>query len=317
MGMITILGGSGFIGTNLCQLLANRQMPFEIIDLVPSAKFPDKTKIADIRDKESLLNTITGQVVVNLAAVHTDDVSDPNKYYETNVFGSKNLAEVCATKGIEKIIFTSSVAVYGFAKLGTGETGAINPFNAYGKSKYQAEEELEQWHAQNPKQRSLLVVRPTVVFGEGNRGNVYNLIKQISSGRFVMVGDGKNQKSMAYVHNIAAFLLTCVTTKTTYGVFNYVDTPDYNMNTLVTDVRKTMLGKNDVGPRLPKWAGLALGWVADIVTKITGKKLPLSRIRVQKFTASTSFSTSKNELDGFETPYTLQEGLERTLSSLK
>ena len=317
MGMITIIGGSGFIGTNLCQLLASRQMPFEIIDLVPSPQFPDKTKIADIRDKESLLNTITGQIVVNLAAVHTDDVSDTDAYYQTNVFGAKNLIEVCATMGIGKIIFTSSVAVYGFAELGTDEAGAINPFNAYGKSKYQAEEALEHWHAENPDERSLLVVRPTVVFGEGNRGNVYNLIKQISSGRFIMVGDGKNRKSMAYVQNIAAFLLTCVTTKTTHGVFNYVDTPDYDMNTLVADVRKNMLGKDHVGPRLPKWAGLILGWVADVVSKITGKKLPISRIRVQKFTSSTSFATSKHELDGFEVPYTLRDGLERTLTALK
>lgn len=317
MGIVTILGGSGFIGTNLCLLLANRQIPFEIIDLVPSIQFPDKTKIADIRDKDSLLNTITGQTVINLAAVHTDDISDPNAYYETNVFGTKNLAEVCVAKGISKIIFTSSVAVYGFAKLGTDETGAIAPFNAYGKSKYQAEEELEHWHREYPKQRALLVVRPTVVFGEGNRGNVYSLIKQISSGRFIMVGEGKNQKSMAYVQNIAAFLLTCVTTKTTYGVFNYVDTPDYDMNTLVTDVRKTMLGKDNVGPRLPKWVGLILGWVADVVSKITGKKLPISKIRVQKFTSSTSFSTAKHDLDGFEAPYTLQEGLKRTLLARK
>ncbi len=317
MSMITIVGGSGFIGTNLCQLLADRQMPFEIVDLVPSPLFPDKTKIADIRDKANLLNIISGQIVVNLAAVHTDDVSDTNAYYETNVLGAKNLAEVCASKGIGKIIFTSSVAVYGFAKLGTDETGAINPFNAYGKSKYQAEQELEQWHAQDPNERALLVVRPTVVFGEGNRGNVYNLIKQISSGRFIMIGDGNNQKSMAYVQNIAAFLLTCVTTKTTHGVFNYVDTPDYNMNALVADVRKTMLGKEGVGPRLPKWVGLALGWVADLVVKITGKKLPISKIRVQKFTSSTSFASSKHELDGFEAPHSLQHGLERTLAALK
>lgn len=317
MEMITILGGSGFIGTNLCHLLASRQMPFEIIDLVPSPQFPDKTKIADIRDKQSLQNTITGQIVVNLAAVHTDDISNPDAYFQTNVFGAKNLAEVCADKGIGKIIFTSSVAVYGFADLGTDETGAINPFNTYGKSKYQAEQELEKWRADNPDERSLLVVRPTVVFGEGNRGNVYNLIKQISSGRFMMVGDGKNQKSMAYVQNIAAFLLTCVTTKTTHGVFNYVDTPDYDMNTLVSDVRTTMLGKNGVGPRLPKWAGMMLGWVADVIVKLTGKNLPISRIRVQKFTSSTSFASAKNELDGFEAPYTLHDGLERTLTALK
>ena len=317
MQKITLLGGSGFIGTNLCRLLSDRQIPFEIIDLVPSPQFPDKTKIADIRDKASLLDTIDGQVVVNLAAVHSDDVTDANAYFETNVLGAKNLAEVCVEKGIGKIIFTSSVAVYGFAKLGTDETGQINPFNAYGRSKYQAEEAFEKWRADNPDEHSLLVVRPTVVFGEGNRGNVYNLIRQITSGRFIMVGDGKNLKSMAYVQNIAAFLFTCITTKTPYGVYNYVDTPDYNMNALVADIRKTMLGKTGVGPRLPKWAGMVLGWVADVVAKITGRKLPISKIRVKKFTSSTSFATSKNTLDGFEAPYTLQEGLGRTLSSLK
>lgn len=317
MDKITLIGGSGFIGTNLCHLLADRQIPFEIIDLVPSLQFPGKTKIADIRDKKSLMDTISGQIVVNLAAVHTDDVSDLSAYFDTNVTGTKNLTEVCNDMGINKIIFTSSVAVYGFAKLGTDETGAINPFNAYGKSKYQAEEALEEWRAVEPNDRSLLVVRPTVVFGEGNRGNVYNLIRQISSGRFLMVGDGKNQKSMAYVQNIAAFLLTCISTKTTYGVFNYVDTPDYDMNALVTDVRKTMLGKTGVGPRLPKWAGLVLGWVADLVAKVTGRKLPISRIRVKKFTSSTSFASSKGDLDGFVAPYSLEDGLSRTLTSLK
>ena len=55
--------------------------------------------------------------------------------------------------------------------------------------------------------RSLVVVRPTVVFGEGNRGNVYQLIHQIISGRFVMVGSGKNRKSIAYVGNLSAFLV--------------------------------------------------------------------------------------------------------------
>lgn len=314
MHKVTLLGGSGFIGTCLCHLLADRQIPFEIIDLVKSEQFPDKTKIADIRDQESLMNSIEGQVVVNLAAVHTDD-ADPRAYFETNVLGAKNLAQVCAEKGIQKIIFTSSVAVYGFAKMGTDETGAINPFNEYGKSKYQAEEAFEEWYAKNPDDRSLLVVRPTVVFGEGNRGNVYNLIKQISSGRFVMVGNGKNQKSMAYVQNIAAFLLTCINTETAHGIYNYVDTPDYDMNSLVVDVRKAMLGKDTIGLRLPKWAGLVLGWIADVVAKITRRTLPISRIRVKKFTSSTSFATSKGDLDGFEAPYSLQEGLARTLKS--
>lgn len=317
MQKITVLGGAGFIGTNLCYLLAESQIPFEIIDLLPSQKFPEETKIADIRDKESLRNMIDGQVVVNLAAIHTDDVADVSEYYETNVIGAQNLAEICNDKGINKIIFTSSVAVYGFTKFRTDETGLINPITAYGKSKYQAEEKLQAWRTGSPTERALLIVRPTVIFGEGNRGNVYNLIKQISSGRFVMVGDGKNQKSMAYVQNIAAFLLTCVTTKTSHGIYNYVDTPDYTMNSLVTDVRKTMLGKDGVGLRLPKWAGMVLGWLADLVAKAIGRKLPISKIRVKKFTSSTSFASAKGTLNGFVAPYTLQEGLSRTLISLK
>ena len=62
------------------------------------------------------------------------------------------------------------------------------------------------WQSEDPENRTLIIVRPTVIFGEGNRGNVYNLLNQVASRRFVMFGNGKNIKSMAYVENIAAFL---------------------------------------------------------------------------------------------------------------
>ena len=54
-------------------------------------------------------------------------------------------SQVCEEKGIEKIIFTSSVAVYGFSKPQTDESGEINPFNDYGKSKFQAEQQYRDW----------------------------------------------------------------------------------------------------------------------------------------------------------------------------
>jgi GlcNAc-P-P-Und epimerase len=47
----------------------------------------------------------------------------------------------------------------------------------------------------DPRSRNLIIVRPTVIFGEANHGNVYNLLKQIASGKFIMFGDGKNRKS--------------------------------------------------------------------------------------------------------------------------
>ena len=310
---ITVIGGSGFVGTNLCRQLALKQQDFEIIDLKMSNQFPEKCKIADVRDAEALRKTITGEVVVNLAAVHRDDVRDKSEYQRTNVDGAENVALVCEEKGINKIVFTSTVAVYGFAEPGTDESGAINPFNEYGRTKFEAEEKLRTWHAKGDN--ALIIVRPTVIFGEGNRGNVFNLLNQIASGKFLMVGKGENKKSMAYIGNIVAFLEKSIETKQKYGLYNYVDTPDMTMNELVAQVRAKLKGKTGVGPRLPYWLGIIIGYTADIVAKISGRNLPVSSIRVKKFASSTEFESSKACLENFQAPFTLSHGVERTLQS--
>ncbi|MDA9052930.1 NAD(P)-dependent oxidoreductase [Planktomarina temperata] len=310
---ITIIGGSGFVGTNLCRQLHLKQQDFEIIDLKMSHQFPEKCKIGDVRDIDALRQTITGDVIVNLAAVHRDDVRDKSEYQRTNVNGAENIASVCEEKGIDKIVFTSSVAVYGFAEPGTDEGGAINPFNEYGRTKFEAEETLRNWQLQG--NNSLIIVRPTVIFGEGNRGNVFNLLNQIASGKFLMIGKGTNKKSMAYIDNIVAFLETSIATEQKYGLFNYIDTPDLTMNELISQVRAKVRGKSGVGPRLPYWLGLILGYTADLVAKLSGRNLPVSSIRVKKFASSTEFKSAKNNLDEFEAPFQLQNGIERTLQS--
>ncbi|WP_459444658.1 NAD-dependent epimerase/dehydratase family protein [Alphaproteobacteria bacterium US3C007] len=310
---ITVIGGSGFVGTNLCRQLALKQQDFEIIDLKMSNQFPEKCKIGDVRDVEALRKTITGDVVVNLAAVHRDDVRDKSAYFRTNVDGAENVAIVCKEKGINKIVFTSTVAVYGFTEPGTDENGAINPYNEYGRTKFQAEEKFRQWSARG--NNSLIIVRPTVIFGEGNRGNVFNLLNQIASGKFLMVGKGENRKSMAYIGNIVAFLETCIATDQKYGVYNYVDTPDLTMHELVSQVRATLTGKPGVGPQLPYWLGLILGYTADLVAMLSRKHLPVSAIRVKKFTSSTEFKSAKASLENFQAPFSLSQGLECTLQS--
>ena len=190
---ISILGGSGFIGSNLSASLSGSQMSFAIFDLHKSISFPDVSEIVDVRNISDVRNKLDGTVVVNLAAVHRDDISDPDEYYSTNVEGARVLCEVCDEKGINKIVFTSSVAVYGFAPPGTGEEGSIDPFNEYGRTKALAEDVYRRWRDKDPKNRSLIIVRPTVVFGEGNRGNVYNLFNQINSGAFAMIVMEKTQ----------------------------------------------------------------------------------------------------------------------------
>ena len=51
---VTVIGGAGFIGTNLCQKLSDKKIPFEIIDIQISHRFPDKCKFGDVRDFTSL-----------------------------------------------------------------------------------------------------------------------------------------------------------------------------------------------------------------------------------------------------------------------
>ena len=312
---ITVVGGAGFIGTRFCELLQTKGIDFRIVDLKPSNRFPDKSQVADIRDRDALRAAVTGDTIVNLAAVHRDDVRDKDLYYSTNVDGTRALCEIADEKGITRIVFTSTVAVYGFAEPGTDESGAMAPFNDYGRSKQQAEDVLNAWYAQDPDTRTLAVLRPTVVFGEGNRGNVYNLLNQIAGGRFVMVGNGENRKSMAYVGNIVAYLLYAATTARGHSVVNYVDTPDMTMNALVSHARETLEGKPRIGLRLPFAVGLALGYVADGVAALTGRTLPFSSIRVRKFCANTSFASAAHDQPGFVAPFTLADGLARTLRS--
>ncbi len=74
---------------------------------------------------------------------------------------------------IKRIIFISSVAIYGINKKNPDETFGADPFNHYGKSKWQAEQFLREWYETHPDW-DINIIRPAVIFGERNRGNVYN-----------------------------------------------------------------------------------------------------------------------------------------------
>lgn len=315
MTCVAVIGGAGFIGTRLCQTLEKSGVVFRIVDKRISETFPSNTVLADVTEIESLHEALRGcDAIINLAAEHRDDVRPRSLYDEVNVQGAQNVCDAAHALGIRNILFTSSVAVYGFAPADTGEDGIISPFNDYGRTKAEAEVVYRGWQCAAPEQRALVIVRPTVVFGERNRGNVYNLLKQIASGVFVMVGDGTNRKSMAYVGNVAAFLQHMLNTPPGLHVCNYVDKPDFNMNSLVALARKTLKKSDRWLPRLPYALGYTAGGAFDALAFITKRTFPVSRIRVRKFCATTQFSSAANTY-GFQPPYSLQEGLERTLKS--
>ena len=312
MTNITLIGGSGFVGTRLIELLKD-EYQIRNIDKRESHFHNDITVTGDVRDQTSVSRHLAGaDLVVLLAAEHRDDVSPVSLYYDVNVGGMRNVLEAMETNGVKRIVFTSSVAVYGLNKKSPDENHPADPFNHYGNSKWQAEQVLRQWYETHPDW-NINILRPTVIFGERNRGNVYNLLKQISGGKFLMVGKGKNKKSMAYVGNIVSFIRFLIEQKPTgYNVYNYVDKPDFDMNELVSHVGN-VLGKPIPSTHLPYWLGMCGGYGFDLLARLTGKKLSVSSVRVKKFCATTRFDAAKAHASGFKAPYTLEEGLERTL----
>lgn len=310
--MITIIGGSGFIGSRLCNILFKNKVDFQIVDKHPSMSFSNHTVVADVRSYERLLAAIQGDLIINLAAEHRDDVSPKSLYDDVNVEGARNVCKVAEEKGINKIVFTSSVAVYGFAPIGTDESGDINYFNDYGRTKYEAELVYKNWHAKDPDNRSLVIIRPTVVFGEKNRGNVFNLLNQIASGKFIMIGSGLNRKSMAYVENVASFLEYTLSFRPGIHLYNYVDKPDFDMNTLVINVNRALGKSPKVGLRIPFFLGYGASKIFDLAALITKKKFSISSIRVKKFCSDTAFGTNL-EKTGFVRPVSLEKGLENTI----
>ena len=312
---ITLIGASGFVGTRLMNLLDESGSDYQLknIDLLPSHFFNQYSIIGDVRDGNQMDKELAGaDVVVLLAAQHRDDVTPTSLYYDTNVGGMQNTLHAMEKNGVKRLVFFSSVAVYGLNKKNPNEDHEKDPFNHYGKSKWQAEQVLQEWYKTH-SDWNINIVRPTVIFGERNRGNVYNLLEQIAGGRFLMVGSGNNKKSMAYVGNVVAFVKFLIDNKTSgYNVYNYIDKPDFTTNELVQLVEK-VLDKHLPGIHFPYWMGMAGGYMFDALAFVTRKKLAISSVRVKKFCSTTEFDSSKMLASGFKAPYTLAEGLSRTL----
>jgi len=309
---ISIIGGAGFVGSRLANLFDHSVLNYLICDI----NTKDRTNniiYLDVEDEKSLKELKGTSTIINLAAVHRDDVRPISRYDDVNVQGAINICNAARALSIRKIIFTSSVAIYGFAPIDTDEFGIPDYFNDYGRTKYLAEVVYKQWQSEDPSNRTLVIVRPTVIFGEGNRGNVYNLFNQIASRRFVMFGNGKNRKSMAYVENVVAFIEHSLSFGPGVHTYNYIDKPDFDMNTLIKKIRKILFNKNNVGLRLPGFLGISIGYFADLVAKVISRPLPVSSIRVKKFMSTSQFASSVSKTE-FIPPISLEEGLARTLT---
>lgn len=307
---VFVVGGSGFIGTRLVEKLLANDYEVTIYDIAPSTRYSDHCIIGNVCDESALVRSMRHHdVVINLAAEHKDDITPKSLYYDTNVSGMANILSAAEINGINRIVFTSSVAVYPLDTINPTENTKPEPFNDYGKSKVQAEKLIEKWATK--QQNTYLIVRPAVVIGEGNLGNVNNLIKQINSGVFIMVGNGLNKKSMCYVGNLVEFLCQRIQFNKN-ELLNFADKPDLSSLQIVETIKSILGLSNPVIDhiKVPYMLAILVATVLDGISKLLPVNLPVSRIRIRKFVADTVINVQRLQNTGFVPPTSLKLGLE-------
>ncbi len=310
---ILVIGSSGFIGSHLTTLLASQGHDVIGFDLTePVGEFGLCRFVqGDVRAKEDLrLAVRDADTVVNLSAVHFDFGHTDDEYFATNETGMCNLLEVMAEAGIRRLLFTSSIAVYGDHEDKANEETPPAPSSPYGASKWAAEKRIRDWIKDDPT-RCVTIIRPCAVYGERNISNMMNLIRQIYSGFFVLFGSGANVKATAYVGNLVdAISLQLDQLEPGLKLYNYADKPDLTVREIVGIIRRE-LGRRSSPITLPLWLGVLAALPFEAVSRLTGKNFPVSIARVKKLSRPTQVEAQKIRDAGFRQRVDSAEGLSR------
>lgn len=316
---VLITGNAGFIGGYLTRKLISLGHNVRGLDINPDnpqSKICESI-VGDVCDKEMVMQAMKGiDLVFNLAAKHHDFGISEKEYFDVNEGGTRNLAECAAQFNVKKFVFYSSVAIYGTQTTPPTEETVPNLPSPYGRSKLAGEKVLENWAKEDPK-REALVIRPVVVFGPENYANMYSLIRQIMEKKFIFIGKGDNIKSIAYIENLieaTIFLLNRLKSGIEY--FNYVDEPQMTIKQVVDTISRYG-GVKLPNIHLPLSLAMALTFPFDILEKITGRLYRITAKRIKKFNTETHFKADRIREIGFKQPFTLDEGLRRTLEWYK
>jgi GlcNAc-P-P-Und epimerase len=221
MKVAVIFGGTGFIGLHFTRYLLDSADfgRIVLVDLKPPHQHLASTFVeselatgrvvyvnADVRHAlHTAVQLEPGQtvgLVANFAAVHREPGHLPLEYFETNILGARNVCAYAESVGCDDIIFTSSISPYGPSESARDETSMTTPETPYGSSKLAAELIHEAWRNKDSQSRRLLTVRPGVVFGPGEGGNVSRLVKALARGFFVYAGNQDTRKSGIYVKEL-------------------------------------------------------------------------------------------------------------------
>ncbi|WP_223560013.1 NAD-dependent epimerase/dehydratase family protein [Chryseobacterium lathyri] len=294
---IIITGVSGFIGENLSNYLVG-------CEYNPSR--------LSLRSNWKLANT--SDAIIHLAgkAHDTENTSSDEEYFEVNTELTKKIFDEFLDSEISDFIYFSSVKATADTVEGILDEDHIsNPQTPYGKSKLLAEQYLLSKDLHEGQR--LFIIRPCMVHGPGNKGNLNLLYKVVEKGIPWPLAAFENERSFLSIDNLNFLILQILKDKNIQsGIYNFADDESISTNDLIEIIGKASGRKSKLW-RLPSGMITAAAKLGDIL------KLPLNSERLKKLTESYQVSNEKikNALRIKKLPVSAEEGLFKTIKSFK
>ena len=244
-----VTGANGFIGQSLSLelILQGHLVRATLRNVISQPKDFTQVVVGSI-DGETDWSIALRDVdtVIHLAArvhVMNDASTDPlAEFRKVNVEGTLNLAGQAAKAGVKRFIFISSIKVNGehtdLCKPFT-EADAANPEDAYGLSKYEAEQGLLLIAQQTGME--VVIIRPPLIYGPGVKANFKSMLHFVKRGIPLPFGIINNKRSFVYLGNLISFIIRCIDhPEAANQVFLVSDGHDLSMTQLLTECAKAL-----------------------------------------------------------------------------
>ncbi len=288
---LLVTGANGLVGRALCSVLVDRGLAVRAATRSVQPDMPgfEVVSLGNIHARTDWQAALSGiSIVVHLAArVHVmhDAAADPlAEFRRVNVHGTLNLARQAAAAGVRRLLFVSSIKVNGEQTLPGQpftEDRTPNPQDAYGQSKYEAEQGLRQIAAQTGLE--VVIIRSPLVYGPGVKANFAALMRAVRRGWPLPLGRVQNRRSLVALDNLVDFIITCTThPKAANQTFLVSDDQDVSTAELVRAMAQAMQQPARLLP-VPVWllqmAGRALGKTGAVQRLCGNLQLDISKAR--------------------------------------
>jgi len=315
---ILITGANGFIGSHLMDHFSKFEK-YKVFGLVrkTSNLFRFKGKNYDLRYgtiNENLKNILRKINIVVHTAGKASDWGSYQEFYKTNVSGTINLINQSIEANVKQFIHYSSTVVYGFnGNSNTTEDKPFAPFNNnYCKRKTIAEIELSKY-----KDRiEIIIIRPSNVFGPGDRSFTLPLLKTLEKGLIGFIKGGRPITSPCYVKNLAKATELAASTKS--GIGESFNISDGNDIPWIEFLKLTAHNLNITPPKLyvPSIPLAVIAKTVSSLYNLIGSKKPpfLTPYRIAISSKDYSFSIEKaKKLLAYNPLYTTEEGIKESI----